>query len=72
MVGGDDVVAPAFLVETEERARPLGVVIGYAHGDRGRDTREAIDQHAEERAVAPARERRDVNAVEQCPGSRRR
>ena len=28
VVGGDDVVAPAFLVEAEERAGALGVVVG--------------------------------------------
>ena len=67
-MGGDYVVASAFLMESEERARPLGVVVGHPHGDRGRDTREAVDQHAEERAVAQARERREVDAIEKGPG----
>ena len=48
----------------------MGVVVGHAHGDRGRDPREAVDEHPEERAVAQARERRDVDAVEQGPGLR--
>ena len=30
--------------------------------------REAVDQHSEERTVAQAREHRDVDAAEQCPG----
>ena len=72
MAGGDDVLATVFLVEAEERARSLGVVVGHAHGDRGRDTREAVDQHAEERAVGETCERRDVDAIEKGPGLRGR
>ena len=59
-------------MEAEEGARPLGVVVGHAHGDRGRDAREAVDEHAEEGAVAQARKRREVDAVEQRPGLRGR
>ena len=54
VVGGDDVVAPALLVEAEERARALGVVVGDAKRDRGAHAREAVDEHAEEGAVAKA------------------
>ena len=41
-MGGDDVVAPALLVEAEERARALGVVVGDAKRDRGTHAREAV------------------------------
>ena len=67
MVGGDDVVAPALLVEAEERAGPLGVVVSDAKRDRGTHAREAVDEHAEEGAVAKADNRGDINAVEQRP-----
>ena len=69
VMGGDDVVPPALLVEAEERARALGVVVGDAKRDRGAHAREAVDEHAEEGAVAKADERRDVNAVEERPSS---
>ena len=54
MVGGDHVVPPALLVEPEERARPLGVVVGDPERDGGAHSREAVDEDAEERAVAKA------------------
>ena len=68
VVGGDDVVPPALLVEAEERAWALGVVVGDAKRDRGAHAREAVDEHAEEGAVAKADNRGDVDAVEKRPG----
>ena len=38
----------------EQRARALGVVVGDAKRDRGTHAREAVDEHAEEGAVAKA------------------
>ena len=66
--GGDHVIAAAFLVEPEERARSLGVVVGDAKRDRGAHAREAVDEDPEERAVAKAHQRRDVDAIEDGPG----
>ena len=68
VVGGDDVVPSAFLVEPEERPSPLGVVVGDPERDRRAHPREAVDEDAEERAVAEARQGRDVDAVEERPG----
>ena len=67
-VGGDHVIAAAFLVEPEERPRPLGVVVGDPQRDRGAHPREAVDEDSEERAVAKTHQRRDVDAVEDGPG----
>ena len=67
-MGGDDVVAPALLVEANERAGRLGVVVGHAHGDCGAHAREAVDEDPEERAVAESRKRCNVDAVEESPG----
>ena len=68
VVGRDDVVAPALLVEPEERPSPLGVVVGDAKRDRGAHAREAVDEDAEEGAVTKAHKGRDVDAVEESPG----
>ena len=53
MVGRNDVVPPALLVQAEEGAWALGVVVvGDAKRDCGAHPREAVDKHAEQRAVA--------------------
>ena len=62
---GTTLYRPPFSVEAEERARALGVVVGDAKRDRGTHAREAVDEHAEEGAVAKADNRGDINAVEQ-------
>ena len=69
MVGGDDVVPPALLVEPEERARTLGVVVGDPERDGGARSREAVDEDAEERAVTKACERRGRRCRRGAPGS---
>ena len=43
VVGRDDVVPSPLLVEAEERARALGVVVGDAKRDRGAHPRETVD-----------------------------
>ena len=71
VVGGDDVVAPTRLVEAQERAGALGVVVGDAKRDGGAHAREAVDEHAEQRAVAKTCERRGIDAVEKRPAPHR-
>ena len=65
VVGGNQVVPPALLVEPEERPSPLGVVVGDAKRDCGAPPREAGD---EEGAVTKFHQGRDVDAVEEGPG----
>ena len=67
-MGGDDIVPPALLVELEERPRPLRVVVRDPERDRGAHPREAVDEDAQERAVAEADQVRGVDAVEEGPG----
>ena len=67
-MGGNDVVPSAFLVEPEERPRPLRVVVGDPQRNRGAHPREAVDEDAEERAVAKTHQGCDVDAVEEAPG----
>ena len=68
MVRRDHVVAPALLVEPEERPGPLSVVVGDAKRDRGAHARETVDEDAEERAGAKTHQGRDVDVVEDGPG----
>ena len=71
MVSRNHVVAPALLVEAERtRAVPGCVVVGDPKRDRGAHPREAVDEHAEQRAVAEACDRRDVDAIEERAGLR--
>jgi hypothetical protein len=52
-------------VQPHPPALAAGVIILDAHGDDGADAREAVDHHADERAIAQADQGRGFDAVEQ-------
>ena len=71
----EDIGAPSLRVDVVELGSDdEGVhrrgLLAAAVGDRGAHPREAVDEHAEERAVSEADQRRDVDAVEERPGQR--
>ena len=59
------VVLAAFLVEAEPPALALGEVVLDPHRKRGADPREAVDQHADQRAIAQANQAVGGDALEQ-------
>ena len=61
------VVLAAFFLEPQPPALALLVVVLHAHADDGRDTRKAVDHHAQQGAIAQAWEGRRVDGVQQQP-----
>ena len=66
-----DVIA-AFLVQPEERAFALGVVVGHAHRHGRAHACEAVQHDPDQGAIAQAYQRARVDAVQQAPGLDRR
>ena len=67
-----DQVLAALLVQPEERAFALGVVVGHPHRHGRAHACEAVQHDPDQGAIAQAHQRARVDAVQQAPGLDRR
>src|SRR5688572_19751363 len=65
VVAGHLVILAVLLVQPHPEAALLRVDVLDAHGERGADAREAVGHERDQRAVAKARVRRDVDGIEE-------
>ena len=65
-------VVASFLVQPEERALALGVVVGHPHRHSCAHACEAVQHDPDQGAVAQAHQRARVDTVQQAPGLDRR
>ena len=64
MVGGHDEVFTALLVQPEERAQALGVVVLNPHGQGRAHPRKGIRHKTDQRPVPEPYQGRGINAVQ--------